>query len=217
MTNGSIRWIFWDNDGVLVDTEPLFYRATKSVFADCGMELTDELFQRWFLSDSRGAWHLLPQQHSNQEAVLLHKRERDQRYSRLLGEPGLKLVHVERTLEALHGRARMAVVTSSKAEHFEIIHRQTGYLSHFDFVLTREAYSRSKPAPDPYLAALKRAGAAPDEVLVIEDSERGLRAAAAAGLRCWVLPSALTRGCCFEGADRILSSIEDVLEAFEEN
>ena len=57
-------------------------------------------------------------------------------------------------------------------------------MRHTDFVLTREAYQRSKPRPDPYLAALARYGIGPSKALAVEDSQRGLRAAVAAGLDC---------------------------------
>ena len=42
---------------------------------------------------------------------------------------------------------------------------------------------------------------------MIEDSERGLRAAKAAGLRCWVIPSALTAGGRFDAADAVLDDL----------
>jgi beta-phosphoglucomutase-like phosphatase (HAD superfamily) len=42
---------------------------------------------------------------------------------------------------------------------------------------------------------------------VIEDSQRGLRAAQAAGLACWIIPSDLTRGSDFSGADAVLADL----------
>ena len=50
-------------------------------------------------------------------------------------------------------------------------------------------------------------GVPADRCLVIEDSERGLRAAKAAGLRCWVIPSALTAGGRFDAADAVLENL----------
>jgi beta-phosphoglucomutase-like phosphatase (HAD superfamily) len=49
-----------------------------------------------------------------------------------------------------------------------------------------------------------------EDCLVVEDSERGLRAAKAAGLACWVIPSGFTRGCAFDGADRVLASAAEL-------
>ena len=53
-----------------------------------------------------------------------------------------------------------------------------------DFVLKRSYYQNSKPDPQPYLLALSRFGIEPSQALVIEDSERGLRSAVAAGIDC---------------------------------
>ena len=74
-------------------------------------------------------------------------------------------------------------------------------------MLAQGDYARAKPEPDPYLRAVERLGLEPDRCLVIEDSERGLRAAKAAGLRCWVIPSRLTAGGRFDAADAVLGDL----------
>jgi beta-phosphoglucomutase-like phosphatase (HAD superfamily) len=104
----------------------------------------------------------------------------------------------------------MAIVTSSRRDHFDLIHATTDLLHLFSFILCREDYREAKPDPEPYLAALQRSGLAPRQCLVIEDSVRGLAAAKAAGLTCWVIPSAQTRGQDFAAADRVLDGIADV-------
>ena len=108
---------------------------------------------------------------------------------------------------------RMAIVTSSKRAHFEIIHRSTGLPAHFAFVLAREDYRVSKPDPEPYVTAVARFGADKSTCLVIEDSRRGLLAAKAAGLTCWVVPSGLTRESSFDEADRRFDALSDLVDA----
>jgi beta-phosphoglucomutase-like phosphatase (HAD superfamily) len=104
----------------------------------------------------------------------------------------------------------MGIVTSSEKEHFGLIHRNSGLLQYFDFVIASGDYANSKPHPDPYLEAVRRSGVAPENCLVVEDSRRGLAAAVAAGLRCVVIPSSLTRTSEFPGAHRILNHIREV-------
>ncbi len=116
---------------------------------------------------------------------------------------------VAEILPALAKRFRLALVTSSEPEPFVRTHARTGLLAHFEFALTRVDYVRSKPEPEPYLRAVERLGLPPDRCIVIEDSERGLRAAKAAGLVCWVIPSTFTRRESFVGADMILNSLAD--------
>ncbi len=90
------------------------------------------------------------------------------------------------------------------------MHAETGLLPFFDFILTREDYVLSKPDPEPYRLAMERSGCRPEECLVVEDSERGLQAALAAGIRCIVVPNDLTQGAAFAGAWRILPSCREI-------
>ncbi len=106
----------------------------------------------------------------------------------------------------------MGMVTSSEPDHFALIHQTTGLLPYFQFVLTARDYTHSKPHPEPYLLAVERSWYCKEECLVIEDSERGLMAATAAGLRCIVVPSAFTRGSNFAGAHKVLGSLTSLLE-----
>ena len=116
----------------------------------------------------------------------------------------------EQVLQTLFGHYTMAVVTTAHGEHFDIIHQRTGFKRFFDFILTREDYGESKPNPEPYLTALKKSGYQPQECLVIEDTERGLTAATAAGIKCWVIPTALNLESDFSAADKILKHISEV-------
>ena len=75
---------------------------------------------------------------------------------------------------------------------------------------------RSKPHPDPYLKAIEKSGAGPDECVAIEDSERGLESATRAGIRCIIVPTGLNRVGTFAGAHRILSSVSEIPDALNE-
>ena len=50
--------IFWDNDGVLVDTEHLYFEATRDVLDTIEIPLTEDDYRELFLLQGRGAWHL---------------------------------------------------------------------------------------------------------------------------------------------------------------
>lgn len=208
-----IRAILWDNDGVLVDTEGLYYQATREVMASAGVELTEEAYLRYFLVEARGAWHLLEAKGFSPAEVAGLRERRNRRYLELVEQESRPLPGVVEVLRALHGRFRMCIVTSSHADPFAAAHRATGLLPFFEFVLTRECYGNCKPDPEPYLCAVERLGVSKEECLVVEDSERGLRAAKAAGLTCWVIPHGLSRHGSFAAADRVLESIGDVAQA----
>jgi len=113
-------------------------------------------------------------------------------------------------LTRLSGRLVMAVVTSSRRDHFDLIHARTGFGRFFEVVVSCNDVQKTKPDPEPYLRALELTGRGAAECIAIEDSERGLTAAKAAGLECWVIPTELSRDGDFSAADRVLSDLREV-------
>jgi len=205
-----LKAILWDNDGVLVDTEHLYFAATRDVLARRGIALSEEQYHELFLAQSRGILYFA-ERHDWPEGELDEvRRERSALYADLLREHSRVLDGVEEVLRALHGRYAMGIVTSSQREHFDIIHENSGLLQYFDFVLAAGDYSEPKPHPAPYLKGVERAGVRKAECLVVEDSERGLASATAAGIRCVIVPSRLTAGRRFTAAHRVLGNIREL-------
>ena len=203
--------IFWDNDGVLVDTEELYFKATQHVLADAGIALTEADYIELFLIQGRGAFHLAAERGMSAEEVERLRSDRNDLYGKWLATGTRVMDDVRRVLAALRGRYMMGVVTSSRRDHFDLIHAQTGLLEYFDFVLTAADFRRVKPDPEPYLRAVERSGFPASACLAIEDSARGLEAARAAGVPCVVVPTRLTRGCEFPGAECVLPGLNELL------
>ena len=208
--------ILWDNDGVLVDTERFYYYANRDYLRRHGIELSENDFFNWYLCENRGAWHLLADGGATAEQIEFWRNERNALHLELLAEAeSLLTPGIEALLERLAGRVEMGIVTSATQESFASIHNRIDILRHFRFALTAETYTHSKPSPEPYLLGLKRIGRPADECLVIEDSPRGLAAARAAGIKCIVLRSHLTRGHDFAGAYRTVDSLDELLGEIE--
>jgi HAD superfamily hydrolase (TIGR01509 family) len=203
-----IEAILWDNDGVLVDTEGLYFAANREILAELGVELTHSLFADYSLRQGRTVFDLVEGLAADQFEHM--RRRRNARYEALIAEGVRVFEGVEDCLSALYGQVPMAIVTSSNAEHFDTVHAQTGLLRFFEFALKNGDYDRHKPHPEPYLAAASRLGLAPEQCLVIEDTERGLQAAVAAGMRCLVIPHALSSVGDFSEAHAVLESVSEV-------
>lgn len=209
--------ILWDNDGVLVDTEGLFYEANRSLFAEHDIDLTPELFFDWFLLENLGAWHLLEARGMVTDEIGLLRDERNRRYSELLlSSPDLEIKGIKTLLSDLQERVKMGIVTSSRPDHFHLIHNKLDLLSHFEFVVTDADYANSKPAPDPYLLGLEKLAIPTEHCLVIEDSPRGLHSAISAGLKCVVIRNQLSRHFEFDGAYRVVDNYTDLGNVIEE-
>jgi len=207
----QIKALLWDNDGVLVDTEILYFRATKQAFGTVGVELTAELYHRFFLKESSGTLLLAKENELSPEIAEDLRTERNRIYAQMLQTENLICAGVEPVLTALKKKFLMGIVTSSHADHFKMIHDRTGFSRFFDFVITGDDVAETKPSPEPYLMAVQRAGCAPKECVAIEDSERGLLSAKAAGIECWVISTELSRFGDFRLADKVLDNVTDVV------
>ena len=212
-----IKAILWDNDGVLVDTEGLYFQATREILSRVGVDLTEEMFAEYLLKHGRSVWHLAADKGASSDKVKRMREERNSLYEQLLRQGNTLIDGVEETLANLHGKFVMGIVTSSRPEHFEVIHQRTALLKYFDFVITSLYYTNFKPDPEPYLVGLERTGFEKDECVVIEDSARGLIAANAAGIRCLVIPNDLAPIEDFAAAHLILNDITDVTPELLEN
>ncbi|MEW6196593.1 MAG: HAD family phosphatase [Bacteroidota bacterium] len=210
-----IKAIFWDNDGVLVDTEKLYFRACRDTFAKIGFDLTEELYTEYFLKRSEGTWHIAREMGFDEGTISELRKERNALYSKLLADETKVNDGVVETLEVLKRKVKMGIVTSSRKDHFNIIHQRTGLLKYFDFVVTSDECANTKPDPEPYIRALQKSGMNSDECIVIEDSERGLRSAMTAGLKCFVVPTKLTEKSDFTGAAKILSNAGEIISEID--
>ena len=194
--------LLWDHDGVLVDTERFYLQANREVLAEMGVMLTDAQYRHYSLVAGTGVWHLAAERGQSAEQIAGLRHKRDERYQQLLRAEHVEIAGVGELLAELRPHIRMAIVTTSKRADFEAIHARTTLTQHFELILAREDYNAAKPDPEPYLTAVDRLQLRAADCLVIEDSQRGLTAAKAAGLTCWVIPSDLTRGSDFSAADR---------------
>lgn len=206
----TIKAILWDNDGVLVDTEHLYFAATRDTLARRGIALTEDGYRELFLRQGTGTLHFAAEHGWSEAELAGFRRERSAAYSELLRAGAHVIDGVADVVRKLSPRFSMGIVTSSQREHFDLIHAGSGLLEHFEFVLASGDYANPKPHPEPYLKGLARIGVDKEQCVVVEDSERGLTAATAAGLQCIIVPSRLTAGAAFAGAYRILNEIREL-------
>jgi HAD superfamily hydrolase (TIGR01509 family) len=210
----TIAYLLWDNDGVLVDTERLYFQATRVVLGEVGVALSRDRYLEW-MAVGRSRWELARAEgHSERDIAALRQR-RDQLYQGLLRAENIEIEGVCEVLSELASRYRMAIVTSARREDFELIHESRDILRHFSFVVVREDYPNAKPAPDAYALGLQRFGARPDQALAIEDSSRGLASARAAGVACVVVKNAFTAAQNFAGARQVIDSVRELPKALE--
>lgn len=201
------KFLLWDHDGVLVDTEKWYFAATREALAPLGVSL-DEMTYLEFMAEGRPCWDLARNKDISEQAISTQKVQRNLLYQTYLQTKSLEIDGVLDVLVELARTYRMAIVTTARREDFDLIHQSRKMLDYIEFAMTREDYARSKPYPDPYLAALRRFDAEPDEAIAIEDSSRGLQAAHNAGLDCIIVKNRFTSSQDFSKAWKVLDSIQ---------
>lgn len=185
------KFILFDNDGVLVETEHWYYLASKRALASLGLELPrDEYLAN--MANGVSAWQAARDSAIPQAEIKRGRAQRDRYYREYLMTENIEIEGVTETLAELSETYRMAIVTTSKRPDFDLIHKSRTILDYMEFHLTEEDYERAKPHPEPYLRGLQRFGATAAETVVVEDSARGLKSAIAAGIDCIVVANEFT-------------------------
>jgi len=206
-----LKAVLWDNDGVLVDTETLFFDITQAAFARLGLALTKEIWGNRYLSEGRPSRQIAAELGGDPAQIAPVLEERNEQYRRILAGPAVIRPRVRETLQALRGRVRLAIVTGCDRGQLDLVHKSTGLLDFFEVIITSDDGTHAKPHPELYLSALKAMKLNPDECIAIEDSPRGCASARAAGIPCIAVPTELTQGLRFDGALSIETDVSGVL------
>lgn len=210
--SGRYRAVIFDMDGLLLDTETLWHEAEAELFRRHGAEFTrdDQLrvigtsfdvSARYFAE--RLGWPVERRMELvNESTALMHERVRVQVEAR----PGaVELVAGIRRLPGV----RLGLASNSHRYLVDDALATAGLADAFDTIVTADDVEHPKPAPDIYLLACQRLGAAPAEALALEDSASGVAAAKAAGLTCIAVPMFAETD--VSTADRVINSLEELL------
>jgi HAD superfamily hydrolase (TIGR01509 family) len=221
---GRIKAVFFDQDGVIIDTERdghrVSFNETFKEFGyevDWGVDYYHELLQ--IAGGKERMKHHLhtkgfgkPVPAEEEEALIkaLHKRKTAMfveliESGRLPLRPGVKRF----MQEALGAGLKLGVCTTSNEQAAQAVAYKVLKDIRFDFVLAGDVVAKKKPAPDIYLLGLEKAGVQPDEVIVVEDSRNGVLAAKAAGMHVVVTTNHYTEQEDVSAGDIVVTSLGD--------
>jgi HAD superfamily hydrolase (TIGR01509 family) len=187
----ELEAVLFDMDGLLVDTEPLWFETEGEVMARLGTP--------WTREDQE---HLLGGSMDNTVRYILTKATTSAKPSevarwmtdgmlkraaegRVAVRPGARELLAEVAAAAIPH----ALVTSSQRPFTEAVLASTGF--HFPVAVTGDDVTSTKPAAEPYLLAAKLLNANPAQCVALEDSPNGVTSATAAGCQVIAVPSLL--------------------------
>jgi pseudouridine 5'-phosphatase len=205
-----IRGVAFDLDGLLVNTEELYQHVGTELLARRGRLFDADLLDQMMGRPQQVSLQIMIDWHGLSDTIEGLARETHEIFAGLLDtrlEPMPGAVSLVDMLLA-RGIPR-GVATSSGPEFAHDVLGRVGLRERFGFILTAADVAHGKPHPEIYETAAQRLGVATGEMLVLEDSANGCRAAVAAGAVVIAVPGGHSRRHDFAGARLIADSLAD--------
>lgn len=205
-----IRAVVFDLDGLMFDTEALFFRVSSDMLAARGKAFSPEIMRAMIGRRSVDAGHVLKTMTGLDEPVEVLLADVRERFFAEMDTA----VHPTPGLFTLLDRLRrnslpLAVATSSRRAYAERLLDRHRLLDRFRFVLGAEDVTRGKPDPEIYTRAVQRFGVPARSVLVLEDSPAGVAAGLEAGVVVVGVPHEHSPADALHAADLIVSCLDD--------
>ncbi|WP_419996509.1 HAD family hydrolase [Streptomyces boninensis] len=200
-----IELVIFDCDGVLVDTERLAVRIDLEVAHELGWELTESEIVDLFMGKSTASVREILDARLGPERAELWQRRYRERFA--AGLDGLQAVEgVVAALDAIADAGLPTCVASSGGhEKMRGTLGRTGLYDRFaGRIYSASEVAHGKPAPDLFLHAADRMGYDPAVCAVVEDSQYGVQAARAAGMRAFGFAGGLSPAGWLEGPGTVL-------------
>jgi HAD superfamily hydrolase (TIGR01509 family) len=210
MSSDRLSAVVFDLDGLMFNTEALYQQVGTELLARRGKRFEAELLDRIMGRQNAVALRIMIDWHGLSDTVPILAEESEQIFAGILDEqlecmPGL--VPLLAALEA--AGVPKAIATSSSRRFVDNVLGRFDFAPRFDFILTSEDVIEGKPNPEIYEKAAAQFGLPPRQVMVLEDSENGCRAAVAAGTFAVAVPGGHSRKHDFCGAHFIAESLAD--------
>ncbi len=175
-----IRGFFFDLDGTLVDTHMANYEAYRRALEDYGVSISFEEFKKSIGHQAKTflPWFAPGLADDDYEDMAQKKKE----YYKEAVQQSVLNVSLVDFMKKIQPNNTIVLVTTAKKDNAMTVLKHHGLSEVFDFVITAEDVDKSKPHPECYEKALKKAKLKPEEVIAFEDSEPGIKAAESAGI-----------------------------------
>lgn len=214
----NIKGLIFDLDGVITDSEYYQWQGWVLPLKEYGIELDKETYIKKYCGKS-GV-------HIDAELIKDYKlnisegtlwEEKKKLLEIWFNEKPMPLMPY--ALEAIQFLSKkfntnFALCSGGDRREIEAKLRLTNLLGYFPNITAGDEVKKSKPNPDIYLLSVERIGLKPGECIAIEDTQYGLQAAKDAGMYCIVIPNEYSTAQDFSRADKICSSLKEVMQLF---
>ena len=205
-----IKAVVFDLDGLIFNTEDVYIRATTEYLKPRGMVFEEDVRKEMMGQQSHVSTAILKEYYGLEETVEEIRSQISYQFMKVLPEIIALMPGFEDLISRLNTAGiPAAVCTSSSSGYARSLLSEFGFLDCFDFIIGGEMVPNGKPAPDCYLMSCEKLGFEVSEVMVLEDSENGCRAAIDAGTFAVGVPSVHNEGHNYTGAAIVARTLAD--------
>lgn len=177
----EIKALIFDCDGTLADTMPLHWLAWQTITTRHNVIFPEDRFYALGGVPSRHILQMLREEQRLSIDPIAVSREKEEEYLKLMAQVG-PIHEVVEIARDQAGKLPMAVASGGTRPVIEKVLRHLNIRDLFAAVVTSEDVEHQKPAPDIFLEAARRLGAAPQNCRAYEDTDLGLTAIRSAGM-----------------------------------
>jgi HAD superfamily hydrolase (TIGR01509 family) len=205
-----MKAVIFDMDGLMFNTEDVYTLVGVELLCRRGCEFTSELKNMMMGIPPQVSFDIMIRHHNLSETWQELAAESNQIFIELLDEHIAPMPGLMQLLDALEAADMpKAIATSSARTILDACLKCFDMHRRFSFFLTAEDVIHGKPDPEIYLTCATRFGVKPGEMLVLEDSENGCKAAAASGAFAVAVPGEHSLTHDFSSASLIAESLSD--------
>ncbi len=183
-----LKAVIFDMDGVLIDSEPFHLVVNEKIFADLGINLSEDEYLSYIGTTHKDMWNTIKKRHNLPQSVPeLVNMQVSGNIDYIKNEEiePIKIKGVTNLLSTItRENIRTGIASSSPTEVIELVINKLGISDYFSAIVGGEEIKKGKPSPEIFLKAAKRLDSKPPNCVVIEDSKNGVLAAKAAEMKC---------------------------------
>lgn len=180
-----MKAVIFDMDGVLVDSQPYHFKADIDTMAEYGVIKDQKFYESFAGTLTADRMRTLKEMFGLDAPVEEMTIKRENMILDIMGKDDIKpVLGIPEFLRSIKEKGlTTAVASSSDYKLINLILDRLKIAKYFDSVTSGSDVKRGKPSPDVFLLAAERIGIEPAECLVVEDSENGVKAAKATGMK----------------------------------
>lgn len=204
-----ITALICDLDGLLTDTESLHFKSYIEVFGPIGVPLTELEYADHWIRQGRGIDDFVRQRKLTCDPETI-RQQKIAAYTKLVKAEVQPMAGAVALLDRFAGSKRLALATSAYRISAGEVLASLRLADQFEVIVCGDEVTHKKPHPEIFLTTAKKLRVAPEECVVLEDAEKGVRAARAAGMACIAVPNRFTKENDFSDASLIVESLDNI-------